>query len=490
MLTTTFIQAQTYSGGSGTVADPYLISSKTDMETLATAVNGNSNYSTGKYFLLTQDITNAITTIIGISSTYPFKGTFDGGNHSLSININVSSGQVAGIFGSITDATIKNLNVKGTLTSSYYATITGTICGQASGTANTITNCNSSVLISTSTTVAVGGICGNANYVNINNCSNTGSIIASGSNVGGICGSATNVTISQCSNTGSVTASGDYTYQAAGICANYGSVSSIANCYNTGNIIITNTATASTTGEVYAGGICASTIGTSSAKNISNCYNTGSISATRTGSGSYNCYAAGICAYGYSGNAITNCFNTGNVSAINGGSAGSYASRISNYGTPANCYALSSVVLNGVTTNSTNNKNGTDVNNISFFQDQNWIITNLNWDFTNIWKMSDINSVYNGLPIFIWQDDNSVVTATDTNNINNIEVYPNPANQNMYINSNIPINEIEIFDITGKLVKKTNIVNNINVSLFTNGIYYFCIHTNNSTVVKKVVVSH
>jgi hypothetical protein len=36
------LSAQTYSGGTGTAADPYLISSKADMEALATATNGNS----------------------------------------------------------------------------------------------------------------------------------------------------------------------------------------------------------------------------------------------------------------------------------------------------------------------------------------------------------------------------------------------------------------------------------------------------------------
>jgi hypothetical protein len=50
-----------------------LISSKADMEALATATNASSSYSTGKYFLLTQ-VTEAVTTIIG--TTVLFSGTF------------------------------------------------------------------------------------------------------------------------------------------------------------------------------------------------------------------------------------------------------------------------------------------------------------------------------------------------------------------------------------------------------------------------------
>jgi hypothetical protein len=44
------LSAQSYSGGSGKATDTYLISSKTDMEALVTATNGNSDYySIGKY---------------------------------------------------------------------------------------------------------------------------------------------------------------------------------------------------------------------------------------------------------------------------------------------------------------------------------------------------------------------------------------------------------------------------------------------------------
>jgi hypothetical protein len=90
-LFSTSLATQTYSGGSGTEADPYLISSKADMATLATAVNNGTSYS-GKFFLLTQDITEVVTTIIGtiIGNGTSFKGTFDGGGHS--VNVSISSG--------------------------------------------------------------------------------------------------------------------------------------------------------------------------------------------------------------------------------------------------------------------------------------------------------------------------------------------------------------------------------------------------------------
>ena len=57
--------AQTFSGGTGTEADPYLISNIADIEELTNLVNvgyapGSGNWSYGKYFRVTQDITDGV----------------------------------------------------------------------------------------------------------------------------------------------------------------------------------------------------------------------------------------------------------------------------------------------------------------------------------------------------------------------------------------------------------------------------------------------
>ncbi len=107
------VTAQTYSSGSGSKNDPYLISSKTDMVTLANAVNGGNDYS-GKYFLQIRDIPEGITTVIGVWN-YPFKGIFDGGGHSLNINVNLVGWAYAGIFGYAEEATFINMIVTGNI---------------------------------------------------------------------------------------------------------------------------------------------------------------------------------------------------------------------------------------------------------------------------------------------------------------------------------------------------------------------------------------
>ena len=150
--------AQSYSGGDGSENNPYLISSNADMETLANAVNGGKKYS-GTYFLLTQNL-SGITTMIGPNLSYSFSGIFDGGNHILDVNI---SDYTAGIFGYISYATIKNLGVSGTISSSY----SGGICGYASS--STISNCYSTGAISSSAAYS-GGICGYISYGKIIDC--------------------------------------------------------------------------------------------------------------------------------------------------------------------------------------------------------------------------------------------------------------------------------------------------------------------------------
>ena len=57
----------TFSGGSGSQAEPYLISSVEDWDALANSVNSGTTTYSGKYFKLTTDIDNPVTTMVGNS---------------------------------------------------------------------------------------------------------------------------------------------------------------------------------------------------------------------------------------------------------------------------------------------------------------------------------------------------------------------------------------------------------------------------------------
>jgi len=128
------VGAQTFSGGDGSEATPYLIKTVADMKELSTVVLGGNNLA-GKYVRLDNDITYGtgdVAAVVG-DKTKKFNGTFDGNNHSISgFKLNGAANQA--IFAYTTsDATIKNLKVtNATITSSD--SYSGVIVGQNEGT--------------------------------------------------------------------------------------------------------------------------------------------------------------------------------------------------------------------------------------------------------------------------------------------------------------------------------------------------------------------
>lgn len=111
-----------YSGGSGTESDPYLIGNANDLIQLNKDLNLYGTDTTGKHYRLTADIDfkNYDTNNVDYDGNWeslgefgmPFRGTFDGNNHTISnINILAQARSYIGFFGYTYNATIKNLNV-------------------------------------------------------------------------------------------------------------------------------------------------------------------------------------------------------------------------------------------------------------------------------------------------------------------------------------------------------------------------------------------
>ena len=112
----------------GTMNDPYSIATTADYEDFATIVtNGVKNFS-GEYVKLTADINN-ITSPVGYwrsgANNKPFSGTFLGEGHTITVTLNDNFDGLAP-FSYINGATIKNLKVAGTITSTGQP---GTHCG-------------------------------------------------------------------------------------------------------------------------------------------------------------------------------------------------------------------------------------------------------------------------------------------------------------------------------------------------------------------------
>ena len=127
--------------GSGTENDPYLISSTDDWLLFGELINRDTDYS-GEFVKLAEDI--SVTTWVGTREDRPFSGTFDGGRHTLTVNISQRQGgtgvnlQGVAPFHFIKNATIKNLTVDGDITSNKRHT--SGLVGFASGT-NLIEGC-------------------------------------------------------------------------------------------------------------------------------------------------------------------------------------------------------------------------------------------------------------------------------------------------------------------------------------------------------------
>ena len=130
-----------------TAGKPYIVKGKTDLvisseadwNTFAQSVSNGTTYE-GKVVRLGADIN--VSTMAG-KDGFPFKGTLDGNGHTVNLNLR-GGGQGLALFYVIDGATIKNVSVTGTVTSSYHrpATFAAFVNGSS-----TIKNCWSSVAI-------------------------------------------------------------------------------------------------------------------------------------------------------------------------------------------------------------------------------------------------------------------------------------------------------------------------------------------------------
>ena len=191
-----------YSGGSGTVTDPWVISTVDDLQKLAETVNDGESYS-GKYFIQDTDLDLMGITWEPIGYTdggYYFSGHYDGKNHSISNvtstgKVDVDGQATVGIFGCIIEGSVSNLHVKNanfSVNGEGGYSLAGGIAGITFD--SDITNCSveNSSLKGEKTLVAnnacVGGITGYSVHGIFQNCASGNNKIISQTYAGGIVG--------------------------------------------------------------------------------------------------------------------------------------------------------------------------------------------------------------------------------------------------------------------------------------------------------------
>lgn len=311
-----------------------------------------------KHYVLTEDIV--------ISGDWKpisgFTGTFDGGGHTITFNIDKSTGafvstQYLGLFASCTDATIKNLYVNGNISLT---------------TGGSLSNPN----------VYIGGVVASSTNSTLENVHFSGNINVETNNdnsswAGGLVGKAENTQISLCSNTASITTKVNTVIgisQAGGLCGEFSGT--IDNSYNLGNVLV-NVATDSP----YAGGLVGKNKGA-----ITKSYNAGTVKSQGSGMSLSDVYAGGIAALGETGSSITDCaVMSSDISVVIGWVNTGYKNIIGKGGNKNNNIALNSI--SGSPTNDANSR---------YTNAQLKTTAPYSFDFSNTWAVDGI--INNGYP--------------------------------------------------------------------------------------------
>ena len=310
-----------FGGGNGTENNPYQIKTRQHLEELADSVenspSNNSathyNWSRNKYFIVTQNITDTVRTVIGKNNTNAYKyfqGNFDGGGHKIILGIIYMQISV-GLFGNIYNETNKadTISISNVITEGYVKgnERVGGIVGSENGSFIKIINCinNCDVTSFSDNSLYVGGIAGAiANNCNIENCINNGKI--SGYTLTSGIGAIYSSTVENCINNGVIEGIREYSNYVGGIASEVYN-SKVISCLNIGTI----------KGNDYVGGISAST---SVRIEILNCKNHGLVVGNDAVGGILGRLGMGTVANCINGNVVEG--KTKNVGCIVGEKAG------------------------------------------------------------------------------------------------------------------------------------------------------------------------
>ena len=224
----------------------YTVTSADGLMNVAELVNGGKtdiNITLDKNI----DLTGKGWTPIGTSFDNSYKGTFDGGGHTITGLAVTTNDQFVGLFGYLNRAgTVKNVVMEGIqITSNHMFGCTGGVVGYSWG---TIENC--SVSGSVSGTDCVGGVVGSQKAGSIIGCC-TSATVKGTHYVGGVAGEKWG-TMTACYATGNVTLeiASQKNLSGGGVVGLNGG-SRVLACYATGNV----TSTGSSTGNVHIGGL-------------------------------------------------------------------------------------------------------------------------------------------------------------------------------------------------------------------------------------------
>ena len=263
----------------------YTVTSADGLMNVAELVNGGKtdiNITLDKNI----DLTGKGWTPIGTSFDNSYKGTFDGGGHTITGLTVTTNDQFVGLFGYLNRAgMVKNVVMEGIqITSNHMFGCTGGVVGYSWG---TIENC--SVSGSVSGTDCVGGVVGSQKAGSIIGCSSSATVKGK-HYVGGVVGSQKAGSIIGCSSSATVKGK-HYVGGVAG--EKWGTMTA---CYATGNV----TLEIASQKNNFGGGV----VGLNGGSRVLACYATGNV--TSTGSSTGNVHIGGL--FGDSYTTVTACY--------------------------------------------------------------------------------------------------------------------------------------------------------------------------------------
>lgn len=235
------------------ISEDMQISTKEELASFRDRVNNGATYE-GRTITLQNDIdlqgsADNQWIPIGRDESIVFKGTFNGNKHVIR-NIYIDTTDAfQGLFGSVQDATIKNITVTGNIVNSgdWVGGIASSLLGNTE-----IINCHNEINIQNLNSYYIGGVVGVINRQStVKNCSNKGNVSSSGKNaggettIGGIAG-ACHGHIESCYNTGNI-----HGYRLAGGITGGILQGEIKDCYNTGNVEVENRTAGGISGYIH-----------------------------------------------------------------------------------------------------------------------------------------------------------------------------------------------------------------------------------------------
>ncbi|MNJ86179.1 The GLUG motif protein [compost metagenome] len=405
--------AQTYSGGGGTILNPHFIANKADLRYLSEHPGDwnkhfkqiadihfvSSDFQSGGNFYNGGQGFNPI----GNDAT-PFSGNYDGNGHVIdSLYINRPAQDYVGFFGKKVWSTTSGLGLTNVSMTGH--SFNGVLAGYAEG---TIVDCYATGNITGTLTNNVskyhyytGGLIGYYSDGMISQCYSETHV--DGYLVGGLIAYINNGNIRNSYATGNV--NGNNSSYSGGLIGFIGlfSTATVTDCYASGEV----------SGNAYVGGLIGHSNGT-----ISKCFATGTVNGNFDG--------GGLIGFNYSGSTTRNCYATGNVNGnmFLGGLTGY------NLGNVQNCHAVGTVTsitsndttvggLSGgnqgnfehcfwdiQTSGHTSSFGGTGL--MTSAMKNTWSFTSATWDLVletangtdDIWKMGECSFDY---PVFSWQ---------------------------------------------------------------------------------------